>query len=250
MSTLLKKILPIYHKLFTGYYSILLVLLLLLFIFRPYENQILHLAIWQFFLTAALLTAVFTGKHSRVMKYIASTLAVPSVLLCWINLIRPLSLIFVVNVTFILIFLLVVSAAVIYDVVLRARVTLETLRGVICAYFMVGILFAYLYYLIEFLYPGSFKLINIEASIFAYADYLSQLIYFSYITLLTVGFGDISPVKDLAQTFVVIEGIIGQFYIAILVARIVSVYSLFADKKLIHTIEEDLGIKKKRGSRK
>ncbi len=66
------------------------------------------------------------------------------------------------------------------------------------------------------------------------------MLYFSFVTLLTIGYGDITAVKDTAQTAVIMEGIIGQFYIAILVARIVSIYSFFSDKKLIRTFEKDL----------
>ncbi len=57
--------------------------------------------------------------------------------------------------------------------------------------------------------------------------------YFSFVTLLTIGYGDITPLQAISQTFVILEGIIGQFYIAILVARIVSVYSLMQDKELL-----------------
>jgi voltage-gated potassium channel Kch len=115
---------------------------------------------------------------------------------------------------------------------------------------MVAFLFAYLFYLIEFIHPDSFYLISRTPTTFSYAEYLSELIYFSYITLLTVGFGDITPIKNLSQTFVVIEGIIGQFYIAILVARIVSIYALFSDKRLIKTIEHDIGVMKKKKKRR
>ena len=98
---------------------------------------------------------------------------------------------------------------------------------------MIAFVFAYTYYLIEYLIPGSFHLLHRDVSFLTYSRNLAELMYFSFVTLLSIGFGDITPIGDIAQTFVIIEGIIGQFYIAILVARIVSVYALFDDKDLL-----------------
>lgn len=72
----------------------------------------------------------------------------------------------------------------------------------------------------------------------AYAETISDLLYFSFITLLTVGFGDIIAVKDTAQTAVVFEGMIGQFYVAILVARLVSLYSLSDQLRILQSVSK------------
>jgi len=137
------------------------------------------------------------------------------------------------------------TVSTLYDVIRRARVTLETLRGVVCAYFMIAFVFAYIYCLLEYLIPGSFHLLVKDTNFVTYSRNLSQLMYFSFITLLTIGFGDITATLDISQTAVVLEGIIGQFYIAILVAKIVSVYSISSDKRLLNQIEKDIGKKKK-----
>lgn len=244
MALSLKKCQQFFQNYFSGYYKTLLLLLTLLFIFRPSHHEFIHLAIWQLLLTATLLSAIFNCNHKRNVKMFVSSLAVPTVILCWANLWHPVGFVFIGNIIFIIIFMTVCSTSVLYDVLLRARVTLETLRGVICAYFMVAFLFSYIYYLMEFVSPDSFHLLNRE-EMFSYAEYLSEFLYFSFGILLTMGLGDITPLKDLAQTCVIIEGIIGQFYVAILVARIVSVYSFYSDRRLINTLERDLQLKKK-----
>ncbi len=66
------------------------------------------------------------------------------------------------------------------------------------------------------------------------------MLYLSFITLLTIGFGDIVPIRDMGQTAVVLEGIIGQFYIAILVSRLVGIYSFNSNKRLLETLEKDI----------
>lgn len=240
-----KNVRHFFHRFFSGYYNLLLILITLLVIFRPYGAQIVHLAVWQLLLTCTLLSAIFNANHTRKVKILVTVLACPTVLLCWANLFHPVGIIFIGNIIFIVIFMTICSASVISNVVVRARVTLETLRGVVGAYFMVAILFAYIYYLIEFITPGSFLIPHQATNIFSYAEDLSELIYFSFITLLTIGYGDVVPLKSYSQTAVIIEGIIGQFYIAILVARIVSVYTFSADKKLLQTIQQEKGLKKK-----
>jgi voltage-gated potassium channel len=233
MGHLLKKA----KNLFAGYYNLLLLFLTALFVFRPYARSDLYLAGWKLLLTATLLTAIFNSKHSRAVRWVSSILAVPTVILCWLNLEHNMGPIFVANSACTILFLTIVTGSVLYDVVLRARVTLETLRGVICAYFMIAFVFAYVYYLIEFITPGTFRLATEGLSVFSYAQYISEMLYFSFVTLLTIGYGDIIALKDVGQTAAVLEGIIGQFYVAILVARLVSVYTFYGDKQLLKEFE-------------
>lgn len=227
------------RSLFSSYYSILLYLLVLLFIFRPYEQGLLYHAGWKLVLTGAFFSAIFNCHHPQKVKIITFILAVPSLILSWTSLIFPYLIFFVANAGITILFMAICASSILYDVVLRARVTLETLRGVICAYFMVAFSFAYVYYLIEYLYPGSFHLES-TIPLEAHSQYLSEMFYFSFTTLLAIGFGDITAKFNIAQTACVLEGIIGQFYVAILVARLVAVYSFYADKKMLKKLEKEI----------
>lgn len=237
---MLKKLKHLNHRFFSGYYNYLLVFLVLLFVIRPYNRSDVYLGIWKLVLVAVFVTAIFNSNHHKITKIIAVCFAVPAIVLSWLNLAHHMEIVFVLNAMMTLLFMVICVSSIIYDVVIKARVTMETLRGVVCAYFMVGFAFAYAFYLIEYLVPGSFHLIHREASIFNYSHYLSEMLYFSFVTLLTIGFGDISPVKDVGQTAVIIEGVIGQFYIAILVSRLVSIYSFYSDKSIIKTLQKDI----------
>ncbi len=174
-------------------------------------------------------SAIFNVNHPRVVKTITGFLMIPALLLTWLNLFHPMEVLFVSDATLTATFILICTGSIVSDVLVRSKVNLETLRGVICAYFMVGFAFAYIYYLIEYVSPDSFHLIQ-RVSTFSFNQYLSEMLYYSFVTLLTIGFGDITPLKNAAQTATIIEGIIGQFYIAILVARLVSVYAFYQSK--------------------
>jgi voltage-gated potassium channel len=234
-----------FHTLTSGYYTYLLFFLCLLFAMRPYDEGLVYLIFWKFFITFTFLSAIFNCKHHRHVRITAFILAFPTLLFGWYELFYPSNTLFVITLSLAIVFMALCTISSLYDVIKRAKVTLETLRGIVCAYFMIAFVFAYVYYLIEYLFPGSFHLLARDSAFVTYSRDLSQLMYFSFVTLLTIGFGDITPLLDISQTAVVLEGIIGQFYIAILVARIVSVYSLSSDKRLINQLEKDLGKKKK-----
>ncbi len=225
---------------FSGYYSLLLIFLFLLFVLRPYDRGIFYLAVWKACLTLVFFSCIFNCKHHRIIQIMCTILVIPTFFLTWINLWDSNENMLMVNACFTVLFITFITASILYDVIRKARVTLETLRGVICAYFMIAFAFAYMYYLIEFMIPGTISFIGRTVSIHNFTHFISEMLYFSFITLLTVGYGDITAVLDTGQTICVIEGIIGQFYIAILVARIVSVYSFYSDKRLLKNIENDL----------
>jgi voltage-gated potassium channel len=220
-------------RLNSGYYNYLLIFLVLLFAFRPYNQGMYYVATWKFFFTCTIFTAIFNCKHQRRVKIAAIILAIPALIFAWMELFFVEEVFFILNFLVTIGFLAITTSSILSTVLLHARVKLETLKGVVCVYFLIGFLFAYVYYLIEFFIPGSFHLIQRDVSFETFSRNFSQMMYFSFITLLTIGFGDISPLLDLSQTAVVIEGIIGQFYIAILVARIVAVYAFYTDKKLL-----------------
>jgi voltage-gated potassium channel len=105
------------------------------------------------------------------------------------------------------------------------KVTGDKIYGAICVYLFIGLIWGLLFSLLEGLQPGSFSgqtpTPRIEPD-------PSVLIYYSFITLSTVGYGDIVPISPPARSFAYLEGIIGQFYLAVLVARLVGLHIAYA----------------------
>jgi hypothetical protein len=95
----------------------------------------------------------------------------------------------------------------------------EHVAAALDAYLLVGFAFGIVYSLLESTLPGSFAV----GSGAAFSQ--PRAIYFSFVTQATLGFGDIVPVREEAQGLVVAQGIGGQMYLAVLVARLVSLYS-------------------------
>lgn len=101
----------------------------------------------------------------------------------------------------------------------REVLTSDRLWGAAAAYLMIGVLWSFLYTIVDRAEGPAFAIRGASASM-----QLNDLLYFSFGTLTTSGFGDIVPVTRIAQTAAMIEGIVGQLFIAILIARLVGVY--------------------------
>lgn len=96
-------------------------------------------------------------------------------------------------------------------------VTVETILGAISVYLLIGFSFASIYALIGLVTPGGFFQNYPNARV---TDYL----FFSYTTLTTVGYGNLVPAGNLGQTFAMLEALLGQIYLVIVVARLVSLW--------------------------
>ena len=105
-------------------------------------------------------------------------------------------------------------------VVRSTRVTSETLYGAISAYLLLGLTWMTGYSLLEVMNPGSFAVSAAAGGALTALD----LLYFSFVTLTTLGYGDITPVTSQAQSLAFLEAVSGVMYLTVLVARLVALY--------------------------
>jgi hypothetical protein len=113
-------------------------------------------------------------------------------------------------------------------IVRDSQVTLETLKAAVCVYLLIGLIWVYIFALIDLAIPGSF-LIRRDAEGDRFDPLLvsaafPKLLYFSYATLTTLGYGDILPLSGPARTFSYLEAIVGQVYLTVLIARLVGMH--------------------------
>jgi voltage-gated potassium channel Kch len=101
------------------------------------------------------------------------------------------------------------------------RITLHRIQGAVALYLIIGLLFAHLYGLLNVLVPEAFA--NVPPGLSGHAVfYRGRLLYFSFVTLTTTGFGDIVPLHPIARSLATLEGVGGQLFPATLLARLVS----------------------------
>lgn len=113
------------------------------------------------------------------------------------------------------------------DVGSGSRITSERVFGAVCAYLMIGFLFADLYGFISLVDENAFSFSETIEARWVEKDFAAQenvLTYFSFVTMTTLGYGDISPVSRGARTLAWLQALIGQLYLAITIAGLVGVH--------------------------
>ena len=204
----------------------LLVCLLALFVIPPLLEG-LGLDMWAevILFTAILVSAVpAVGGHHR---WIAAGAIVPGLVLLWLIFLGVFPSGGAADLAFRVYLVPMVCFAItrLLQFVLGARaVDGEVLAAGVSVYLLLGLLWSFLYLLLDLIHPGAFhgegrSLLEPDA------------FYFSLCTLTTVGYGDITPVTHPARMLAIMESITGVLYIAVLIGRLVSLYSSPAARK-------------------
>ena len=117
-------------------------------------------------------------------------------------------------------FLFVAIACTLKQVAVGPEVSVNRLVGAVCVYLLLGTMWAVAYTVLDLLAPGSFQGFS------SLDDFGrdSEWLYFSFVTMTTLGYGDITPVSATARFLAYSQAVFGQFYVAILVAGLVSAY--------------------------
>ncbi|GMQ79131.1 MAG: hypothetical protein BMS9Abin02_1689 [Anaerolineae bacterium] len=217
-----------------GRSTILLVVLILLYAYIPLSQE-LQIRGLEYVFIGIIAAMVITVSSNRVRTIIALLFA--AVILVLTILTDPEDIqntqYAVTYYAAIALFVAYAVAAILYEVTQARKFNYNLIVSALAAYLLLALLWAILYTIIEILKPGSFGInpLLIEAETIATIEIFPLILYFSLITLTTVGYGDITPVSPIARSVASIEPIVGQLLLAVLVAWLVGMY-------IIDTIED------------
>ncbi|MDD3580406.1 MAG: potassium channel family protein [Desulfobacca sp.] len=175
----------------------------------------------QIFFSLIIVAGVLTTFKQKWLSALVIVLAVASLALNWAKEIRPIEGLAVLTTGLSLIYLGILLAVVIAQVFRDGPVTAYRIHGAILIYLLLGAIWALSYQVVALTIPQAFRWP--ENLLAGDSDVLRQeLMYFSFITLTTTGYGDITAVYPVARTLVMLEALVGQLYPAIILARLVS----------------------------
>ena len=170
-------------------------------------------------LTLVMIFSVHAISREPRRLILAIILVLPALVGKWVNHIRPDLLPPAWFLVPTLIFFIFVVAHLVSFIVRSPRVDTDVICAGVAGFLVLGLVWAPLYLLAAQLNPGAFAIPSGRTFDGFTAFYLS------FITLCTVGYGDVTPVSKVACMLAVIEAIAGLFYMAILISRLVSIYS-------------------------
>ena len=180
-------------------------------------------------LTLLMFVAIFVTNPSHLTKIIAFSLMTPAVVLMWTRLgITHNDWLYITRQLLAAMFLSLVAISLIKFVFSCKKVTFDLISAALCAYLIIGFLWVSLYCVIENIQPGSFLLPEDGLGAFIgqdlEGDLFARQLYFSFVTLLTLGYGDLVPVNSVARLLAITEAFVGQVFLVVLVARLVGVH--------------------------
>ena len=117
-----------------------------------------------------------------------------------------------------------ICAGILKEAFRRSELTLDGIFATVAVYLLLAVMFALVYLVMLEWMPGSFNVPH-ERLVGPPQLLQSTVVYYSMITLATVGYGDILPMTDVARTIAALEATAGQFYIAVIVAVFVGMYA-------------------------
>ncbi len=176
-----------------------------------------------FFLANIVAGINLISKKKKLMWFFITLLVIEGVLL-GSSLLEGTNELIVNKIRFFILFLFYITVA--YEIIKHVwqaeLINRNVIFGLISGYISLGFIGFFIYLSVDLWYPNSFNGILIsEISGFAETE---ELMYFSYITLLTIGYGDITPITPIAQKASIFIGLMGQFYMVIITAIIVGKY--------------------------
>jgi hypothetical protein len=201
-------------------FLLLLVSLLGLMVLEPFlfdHTGIMFLL--DIFLTVILFTSIYAVSKKKIDMLVAVLLALPKLATTWAISFTKYPLILFFDSIFGILFFAYIIILILRHIFKQEEIALETIYGAIVVYILLGIMWVFLYNVTEFLHPDSFVFSQALAG-----NPRKALYYYSFVTLTTLGYGDITPISGPAKSLAMLEAIVGQMYIAVLIARLVGTH--------------------------
>lgn len=201
-----------------GFGSMLIGMVLVLVVSTLADDDLLfNRVLIRLSISLLLIASVYLLSHNRRVLVIAVILGLPTLATNWGVVTHESSWLILVNYCSNVLFFSYVTWCLLQQIFTAWRVTADTIWGSICIYLMLGFVWSFVY--------GALAVVQVTAFKDVAADQIASLVYFSFVTLSTLGYGDITPLTRQAQVLAFSEALVGQLYLTVLVARLVGLYS-------------------------
>ena len=173
-----------------------------------------------FFALIFLLSALALSKYrARIFN-----IAVLVVLIEWVSMLLELSVVSTISFLANIIFFILIVILFIQQIAKASTVTPQVIMESINGYLMLGMSFSILIGLVCIIDPTAFSFKHLTGAMDPSISYVSNYFYFGFVTLTTLGYGDVVPLTPAARSLSIFTSITGQMYVAIIIALIVSKY--------------------------
>lgn len=218
-----------YHRFFMHRYIYLFFLLLLPYILHPLITAgAVGMILLDISLSLVLLASMLAVSERLHIAIPSVMLMLVALVLTWVSSVVPELQVRIAAMATVCIVLIYTAIYVSRNILRRHDVTTNTIFGSLCIYLMIGYIWAFAYSILEVLHPGSFSIGPlVQLPDFDRQHIFIQMYYFmyySFMSLTTLGLGEILPATSSARVLTVLEAIVGQVYLVVMVSRLVGLH--------------------------
>ena len=215
-----KTYLPFSQVCFKERFLSLLIFIIIMLVVGPLFEEFVQLSILMDILWSAIfVSAIYAVSQKKRHIVIAVLLVLPMLGSIWTKyFVQYKALVVVGSLCGAAFFLFAIIQMLIF-IYGQKEVTRDLIVGAAVVYLFMALMWTFIFVVVETLHPGSFNLPegqNIEAT--------RQFVYYSFVTLTTLGYGDITPITTMARSLCILEAVIGQLYLVVQVAWLVGIH--------------------------
>ena len=214
-----------FFRIHIGRFLFLLLTFVSLFAVRPFLEGYAGInLLMDLFVSGVLISGMYAVSQKRSTFITGLIIGLPALAIQWVTYFVKTPVLPIVHELLMIAFSTYLGCAIIRYIFREEEVTFDLIHGAICVYFLIGFMFTYIFSALEVAHPGSFAISKADLT---HSQYFS---YFSYVTLTTLGYGDITPVSNTARSMAVLESMSGQLYLAVTIARLVGLHIAHSKK--------------------
>ena len=197
----------------------LLIAILGMIIGSPFLDELLPFRhIRTILLTIIFISSIYAVSQKKQHIIIAAALALPMLISLWSFHIHKLVFVFIISQFFVALFIAFTIYCLIDFILKQQEITREVIYAAVIVYFLMALLWSFAYSILEYFYPNSFSYAG------GPREDMYRFLYFSFITITTLGYGDIIPMTEKASALAVLEAVSGQMYLVVVVAWLVGMH--------------------------
>ena len=198
----------------------LIVFIVMLIVLGPFFEVFIGLRLFmEVFFSIIFIATIYAVSQKRHHIIIAAILLIPALLAVWTPDIPMHNTVTTIGYICGLIVFAFAVISILSFIFSEETVTRQTISAAVSVYLLIALMWTFIYRLLENLYPGSFAVAHDKLQ-----EAESIYLYFSLVTITTLGYGDITPIRSQAVALSVLEAITGQIYLVVVVAWFVGLY--------------------------
>ena len=194
-------------------------LVAIIFFLPPFQGRPDANLLVQLFFTLVFAAGLSSETRSRTARLVGALVFAVAVVLHWVDYFAPGAGLAVWVSLARMLAVAVLVVLVVRHVFREGPITVQRIQGAVAVYLLLGVLWQCLYEMINALSPAAFRFAETPHTP---AEVSTSLAYYSFVTLTTMGYGDITPVHPAARSAAILEALVGQLFPAILIARLVA----------------------------